>query len=102
MCVPPSIRYPILGYLSNLLYAALVEPWSSAPRQQLLRLLRDIRTEAGLRQVDLAKRLRKPQSFVSKYESGERRLDLIELRRVCHALGISLEDLVRRFEASIR
>ena len=48
-------------------------------RQMLLRLLRDIRREASLRQVELAKRLGKPQSFVSKYESGERRLDLLDI-----------------------
>ncbi len=64
----------------------------------LLGLLRQIRTEAGLRQVDLARRLRQPQSFVSKYESGERRLDLLELQQVCSALGISLGDFVKRFE----
>lgn len=91
-----------MGYPSSLLYAVHVDQRIPAvPRQRLLALLREIRAEAGLRQVDLAKRLRKPQSFVSKYESGERRLDLIELRQVCHALGISLEELVRRFEASI-
>ena len=64
----------------------------------LLELLRQIRSEAGLRQVDLAKRLRQPQSFVSKYESGERRLDLLELQQVCAALGVSLRDFVKRFE----
>ncbi len=67
-------------------------------RQRLQGLLREARTAAGLRQADLARRLGKPQSFVSKYESGERRLDLVELRQVCAAIGISLEELVRRFE----
>jgi transcriptional regulator with XRE-family HTH domain len=65
-------------------------------------LLRSIRHEAGLRQTDLAERLGQPQSFVSKFESGERRLDLIELRQVCSAIGISLEEFVRRFEESVR
>jgi transcriptional regulator with XRE-family HTH domain len=54
--------------------------------------------EAGLRQAQVAKRLGKPQSFVSKYESGERRLDLLELRQVCRALRVSLTEFVRRFE----
>ena len=50
------------------------------PEQQvLLLLLRDMRAEAGLRQSDLALRLGRPQSFVSKYEVGERRLDVLEL-----------------------
>ncbi len=64
-------------------------------------LLRQVRQEKGLRQVDLADRLGQPQSFVSKYESGERRLDLLELRLVCEALGIALADFVRRFEDQI-
>ena len=53
-----------------------------------------------MRQVDLAERLRLPQSYVSKYESGERRLDLLELRQVCNALGISLEAFIRRLESA--
>jgi transcriptional regulator with XRE-family HTH domain len=70
----------------------------SGSKAQLLELLRQVRVEAGLRQVDLAKKLHQPQSFVSKYESGERRLDLLELRQVCAAVGTSLEDFVKRFE----
>ena len=67
----------------------------------LLELLRAARTEAAMRQVDLAHILRRPQSYVSKYESGERRLDLLELRQVCGALGISLESFIRKLEAAI-
>ena len=67
----------------------------------LLALLRAARREAGMRQVDLADRLRRPQSYVSKYESGERRLDLLELRQICNALDISLEAFVRKLEAAI-
>jgi transcriptional regulator with XRE-family HTH domain len=44
------------------------------------------RQEAGLTQTQLAKRLRKPQSFVSNYERGQRRLDILELLRVVEAL----------------
>ena len=54
-----------------------------------------------MRQVDLAERLRQPQSYVSKYESGERRLDLLELRQVCKALDISLETFIRRLESAL-
>lgn len=67
----------------------------------LAKLLREIRMNANLRQVDLAERLNLPQSFISKYESGERRLDLIELRRICSALEIPLEEIVRHFEDRI-
>lgn len=68
--------------------------------ERLRSLLRALRIEKGLRQVDVAERLRQPQSFVSKYESGERRLDFIEVAQVCEALGVPLSELVRRFEAA--
>jgi len=68
-------------------------------RQEVLTsLLRQVRRESGLKQVDVAKRLGEPQSLVSKYESGERRLDLPELEQVCNALGIPLSEFVRRYE----
>jgi transcriptional regulator with XRE-family HTH domain len=40
----------------------------------------------------------KPQSFVSNYESGKRRLDLLELQAVCEVVGIKVGDFVGRFE----
>ena len=67
-------------------------------RRKLRKLLRDLREAAELRQVDLATRLKRPQSFVSKYESGEKTLDFLEVREVCHALGVPLIDFVRRYE----
>ena len=51
-------------------------------------------------QVDLAEKLKKPQSYVSKYEANERRLDLVEVREICVALGSSLETVVRLFEVA--
>lgn len=67
-------------------------------REVLLALLRQVRVEAGLRQTDVAKALGKPQSFVSNYESGERRLDLLELQMVCEVLGVPLTQFVARFD----
>lgn len=64
------------------------------------RLLRDIRIDAGLRQVDLAEKLGQPQSFVSKCESGERRLDLLELEQVCICCGVTLIDFVVRLDSA--
>ncbi len=70
-------------------------------KQVLLELLKAIRSEAGLKQAELAERLGVPQSFVSKYETGERRLDLLEVRKICHATGISLKEFVARLEKRI-
>jgi len=49
--------------------------------QEFLKRFKAARIEAGLTQVQVANKLKKPQSFVSKCESGERRVDFIELRR---------------------
>jgi transcriptional regulator with XRE-family HTH domain len=79
-------------------------PRLTANRKQqkaLLSLLRQLRQDAGLTQVELALKLGKPQPFVSYYESGARRLDLLELRQVCGVLGISLVEFIERFEKSV-
>lgn len=47
-----------------------------------------VRKDAGVTQVELAERLGKPQQFVSKYERGDRRVDLIEFVAVCRALRV--------------
>jgi len=60
--------------------------WSSS--QALLRAkLRELRESGNLTQVQLAQRLGKPQSYVSKVESGERRMDFLEVRDYCRACG---------------
>ena len=64
----------------------------------LQKLLREIRMEAGLTQEELARKLDRKQSFVSKYEIGERRLDLVEISQICRALDISLTRFTREFE----
>ena len=68
----------------------------SAEYQQLCRVLRELRHEAGLTQAQVAERLDVPQSFVSKYESGERRLDVIELRHIVRAFETSLAEVLSR------
>lgn len=73
---------------------------SSSQQKIFLNILRVLREEAGLRQIDVADRLEQPQSFVSKYESGERRLDILELELVCKACDTTLREFVNRYEAS--
>lgn len=68
----------------------------SAEYRQLRRLLKEARGKAGLTQEQVAKRLSRPQSYVSKYESGERRLDVIEFLRVAKALKASPETILNK------
>ncbi|HWH33114.1 MAG TPA: helix-turn-helix transcriptional regulator [Egibacteraceae bacterium] len=72
----------------------------SAEQGRLVELLRQMRVEARLTQAQVATRLGRPQSFVSKYESGERRLDLVELAAVAEALETDLGGIVHRFQAA--
>lgn len=62
--------------------------------KKLLEELIAARKEADITQQALAKSLKKPQSFVSKYEQGERRLDVIELTKIAEAIGIDYKKLV--------
>ncbi len=64
----------------------------------LLACLRGAREGAGLTQAEVADRLGLSQSQVSKCERGERRLDVIELREWCGALGIGLAAFIRTLE----
>lgn len=68
-------------------------------RQQAFRkALRTARQQAQLSQAALAERLGKPQSFVSKYESGERRLEYLEVEMICLACNITLSSFASEFE----
>lgn len=67
-----------------------------------LRQLRTARKAAGLTQEQVADHLGQTQSFVSKCERGERRIDIVELRAFCQALGISLADFVQQLETAIQ
>ncbi|HBO9554064.1 TPA: helix-turn-helix transcriptional regulator, partial [Pseudomonas aeruginosa] len=51
----------------------------------------------GITQAQLAERINETQSFVSKYESGEQRLDLYELEKICDAIGVPLMDFIRKY-----
>jgi transcriptional regulator with XRE-family HTH domain len=73
-----------------------------AQRGRLVSLLREMRSEAGLTQVDLAARIEKDQAYVSRYESGQRRLDVLEVREICQAAGVTLEEFVKRLEKALK
>ena len=57
--------------------------------------LREVRVKAGLSQAGVARSLGKPQSFVAKCESGDRRVDVLEARRFARLYGITMADLLR-------
>lgn len=66
--------------------------------QRFLELLRETRETKGLTQTQVAEKLGQTQSFISKVERGERRLDIVELRAFCSAIGIGLPAFVGRIE----
>ncbi len=66
-------------------------------KRRLAALLRQVRVDADLTQGQVAEKIGQTQSYVSKYENGEQRLDLIELEAVCKAVRIPLTEFVRRY-----
>jgi predicted transcriptional regulator len=72
-------------------------PFLLMNKRRLVMLLKQVRSDAGLTQSELAERLHQSQSYVSKYESGEQRLDLMEIEAVCNAVNVSLIDFIKRY-----
>jgi transcriptional regulator with XRE-family HTH domain len=68
----------------------------------VLRLLKEARLNAGITQVELARRLGLTQSFLSKIERGERRLDIVEIRTMCLGMGMTLREFVERLEQELK
>lgn len=64
--------------------------------QRFRDLITEARRSAGLTQVEVAARLKQNQSYVSKYESGVRRLDVVEYIQVAKAVGIDPAELIRK------
>lgn len=74
----------------------------SEPYEVLLQALIEGRRAAGLRQVDLAERLGKPQSFISKFENGERRLDVVEFLVIAKNIGLDPHALIDRLSGLVK
>jgi transcriptional regulator with XRE-family HTH domain len=77
----------------------------TAPYGVFLALLKKTRLDAGVSQVELARRLGRPQPFISYIERGERRVDVIEFCAIMRALGAdpeaSFSDLVRKLPGQL-
>ena len=67
----------------------------SPPYKKLRECLAEARRAASLTQSEVADRMGRPQSFVSKYENGERQLDVVEVVEVCKTVGISPARVIR-------
>ncbi len=90
----PILGYPITG--SKLAVSDQINV-ENASYQTLRNLLVEARRTARLTQADLALRLKRPQSFVSKYERGERRLDLVEFGEVARAMEVDPTKFLAKF-----
>lgn len=66
--------------------------------ESLHKALVEARQSKGLTQTEIAARLGKPQSFVSKYENGERRLDVVEFLEVCQALAVKPNSILNKID----
>lgn len=69
---------------------------------QFLEQLRQLRLQHGVSQVELSRRLEKPQQYVSRCEVGERRLDAVELIEWCEALGADVNVFLSDLQAMLR
>jgi transcriptional regulator with XRE-family HTH domain len=77
-------------------FSGLVRDLHSTRYKKLRRTLSESRRAMGMTQGELATKLRRPQSFVAKYEGGERRLDVIEFLDICGAIGVSPVDVLQK------
>jgi transcriptional regulator with XRE-family HTH domain len=75
--------------------------WDSR-REALQEVLKFIRTESGVTQQELSVLLAKPQSYVSKYESGERKVDFVEVLEICNALGVKIDLLIKMYHRKVK
>jgi hypothetical protein len=89
--------HPVLGYPELLPYDTVVVKRAVEDRRYLdaVEALRAARNRLRLSQTELARKLGKRQQFVSKYQSGERRLDVIEFLDAANALGMPVGSLLR-------
>jgi transcriptional regulator with XRE-family HTH domain len=74
-----------------------VRKWGVSDSKRLRAKLKAVRNDADVTQVQLASRLGCQQDFISKYETGERRLDVIELLWVLRALKVDALEFLREF-----
>jgi transcriptional regulator with XRE-family HTH domain len=83
----------------SLAWRCMQKSLKSAEYARLIATLVAVRKNADVRQQALAKKLGRPQSFIAKYEGGERRIDVVEFVEIARALGADPVKLFRDFVA---
>jgi transcriptional regulator with XRE-family HTH domain len=73
----------------------------TAEYERFLDLLRAVRARKGIQQTELADRLGVPQQYISRFETGETRMDVIQLWRYCRAVGISFVAFCRYLDKDL-
>ncbi|RBW56803.1 transcriptional regulator [Phaeobacter gallaeciensis] len=80
----------------------MTDDYKSAQGVVQREVLANIRVAAQLTQSQLSEKLNRPQSYVSKYESGERKLTLVEVREIALCCGLTLPEFVDLFENELK
>lgn len=93
----PYLGYPTIGFIPIVVTRSVHHP----AYQALLMGLVEARKNSGVHQAQLAQRLGRPQSFVSKFENGERRLDVVEFVVVCKALAVEPASILKQVIAAL-
>ena len=83
------------------MFAGMVDSMFTSAFAELVAAVVDMRKKAGLTQRELARRMAREQNFVARVETGQRRLDLIELIQICQACGVSPEQEMQRLTRRI-
>jgi len=99
---PPNSNIPIWVIQDTVLKLRPVSKSAFTQSNDEFRaLLKELRVSKGLTQADVAEKLRLPQSYVSKIETGERRMDFVETGAFCDAIGVELAAFARLFSERV-
>ncbi|HJW86818.1 MAG TPA: helix-turn-helix transcriptional regulator [Candidatus Brocadiaceae bacterium] len=93
-------EYPVLGYSGLGYYNRFTMPASLFTKEyeRFRKLLEKYRQDNKITQSELAVKLARPQSYISKYENGERRLDVIEFLEIAKVLKINISAFFKELE----
>jgi len=94
----PKIAYSFEGLMNK---KKLKKTIHAKEYHMVIAMLRELREQKHFTQKDLADKIGSDQTFISKIEIGERRVDIIELKYICDALEMDLTEFVKKVELKI-